>query len=410
MGNGKSQSAITYMNEHPDQKFIYITPYLEEAARIKRGCPGLHFVEPSNKIQEYGFKKHTHTAALIKEGRNITTTHQAFIGYTPDMLEDIHKFNYTLIVDENVDVLELYPADNEDIQMMVDSGYFKEENGSYSLTDKRYCGKRFFDLVIMMQSRRLFKVSAGNNDYFFYWVLPADLFLAFDDVFILTYLFEGQSIHHFLKIHGIPYRYIGIEQTCDGNGFRFTDDVPGYVPEYVGRLGEMIHILDHKKLNSIGCGQYALSMNWYGKSANKDKVEQVKKNLFNLFHNVWKETPAERRLWGTYKSNKSKLKGSGYSKAFLRFNAKATNEFKDRDHLAYLSNVFMNTNEQLFYQAYGIEVDNDMYALSILVQWIWRSAIREGKEIWLYLPSTRMRKLLEDWIKSLSEGGEAGSE
>ena len=89
MGTGKSQSAIAYMNEHSDQKFIYITPYLDEAARIKKGCPQLSFVEPSNRLEKYQFKKYLHTAALIKEGRNITTTHQAFKNYTPEVLEDI---------------------------------------------------------------------------------------------------------------------------------------------------------------------------------------------------------------------------------------------------------------------------------------------------------------------------------
>ena len=33
MGNGKTESSITYMNEHADRKYIYITPYPEEAAR-----------------------------------------------------------------------------------------------------------------------------------------------------------------------------------------------------------------------------------------------------------------------------------------------------------------------------------------------------------------------------------------
>ena len=39
MGSGKSSAAIAYMNEHPQQKFIYITPYLEEAVRIRESCP-----------------------------------------------------------------------------------------------------------------------------------------------------------------------------------------------------------------------------------------------------------------------------------------------------------------------------------------------------------------------------------
>ena len=53
MGTGKSSAAITYMNEHKDEKFIYITPYLDEANRIKEQCAEMHFMEPSNKIEEF---------------------------------------------------------------------------------------------------------------------------------------------------------------------------------------------------------------------------------------------------------------------------------------------------------------------------------------------------------------------
>lgn len=66
----------------------------------------------------------------------------------------------------------------------------------------------------------------------------------------------------------------------------------------------------------------------------------------------------------------------------------------------------MNVNEKKFYQMHGVEVDEDMYALSIMVQWIWRSAIRDGNEVYLYIPSSRMRSLLISWIDSLSGKGE----
>ena len=35
MSAGKSSAAIAYMNANKERKFIYITPDLEEAARIK---------------------------------------------------------------------------------------------------------------------------------------------------------------------------------------------------------------------------------------------------------------------------------------------------------------------------------------------------------------------------------------
>ena len=40
----------------------------------------------------------------------------------------------------------------------------------------------------------------------------------------------------------------------------------------------------------------------------------------------------------------------------------------------------------------------DAYALTELIQWVWRSRVRDGHPITLYLPSPRMRKLLKDWL------------
>lgn len=41
----------------------------------------------------------------------------------------------------------------------------------------------------------------------------------------------------------------------------------------------------------------------------------------------------------------------------------------------------------------------EQFALSEMIQFIWRSAIRDNKPIKLYIPSVRMRNLLEKWIE-----------
>ena len=404
MGTGKSQSAIAWMNDHKDEKFIYITPYLEEANRIKKGCPALKFIEPSNKIAEYGHKKLEHTAALIKEGRNITTTHQAFRGYTPEILEDIMRHGYTLIIDENVDVLETFEFHVDDLQIAVDAGYITENNGIYTVSNNEYRGTALRDMFKLLKTRELVRIEDDDSNSLFYWALPPDLIAAFKDVFILTYLFKGQSLHHFLEIYDIPYQYIGIEKTNESaTGYRFSD-YPGYTPEYVSKLGDMLHILDTGKLNDIGEDYYALSMNWFKKS-DDEKTEQLRKNISNCFKNIWGDVPADERLWATYIKEREHMKGKGYTKSFLTFNAKASNAYRDKTHLVYMVNIFMNVNDKKFYQKHGIEVDEDMFALSIMVQWIWRSAIRDGEEVYLYIPSSRMRNILINWIDTVSKGG-----
>lgn len=410
MGTGKSSAAITYMNEHKSDKFIYITPYLEESSRIKKGCPDMNFIEPSNKIKKYHFKKSEHTEALIKQGRNITTTHQAFKMYTEEMLADIRKYGYRLIIDENVDVLEQYDCHLDDVQIAVKAGYVEEQNGTYKLIKTNYDGIAFRELFRFLKSRDLVRMDDKSNgvgvEHLFYWVLPPDLITSFKDVVILTYLFKGQSLHHFLEIYNLQYEYIGIQKKENGT-FRFCE-YPGYTPEYVSHLGDMIHILDNDKMNDVGNDLHALSMSWY--DGKPDEVERLKKNVYNCINNIWRDASAKDKLWGCFKSYGHKIQGKGYTKSFLTFNAKATNIYRNKRYLVYIVNLFMNVNDKRFYQRYGIDVNEDAYALSIMVQWIWRSAIRDGTEVYLYIPSRRMRTLLTNWIENISKGGNVISE
>ena len=50
------------------------------------------------------------------------------------------------------------------------------------------------------------------------------------------------------------------------------------------------------------------------------------------------------------------------------------------------------------FSRYGVSVDNDAFALAEMLQWIWRSAIRDDKSINIYIPSERMRNLLIGWL------------
>ena len=399
MGTGKSSAAINYINEHPKDKFIYITPYLDETKRIKKECYNINFVEPSDKLKQYNFKKSLHTIALIKKGYNITTTHQAFKNYTQDTLNSIKEQEYILIIDENVDILEASDVHADDLQLAVDAGYIADNNGIYSVVNAEYKGIALRELFTLLKSRELIRMN-DNDRSLFYWALPQNLITSFKNVFILTYLFEGQSLHHFMKIYSIAYKHIGINKISK-NTYRFGD-YPGYTPEYTYNLKNMIHILDNEKMNKIGNDYYSLSMNWFKK--NEHSVKQLKKNVSNCFNNIWRDIPSNKRLWGSHNGEYNKIKGKGYAKSFLIFNAKATNQYKDKICLAYTTNIFMNIDEKKFYNKHGLNVDEDIYALSIMIQWIWRSAIRDGKEIFLYLPSKRMRLLLSKWIQDISGG------
>ena len=409
MGSGKSSAAINYMNEESfrtcgSKKFIYITPFLDEATRIKEACPMLNFAEPSDKISRCHFKKCEHTAELIKEGRNIATTHRAFSNYTQAMLDDIRSKDYTLIMDENFEILEKMSFFLDDMNILVDSGYLSNENGEYTLLKKSYKGRLFKEILDTLATRgkAVYQERGGTTADLYYWLLPPELISSFSDVFVLTYMFKGQSLYNFFKIYDFDFEYIGVKR--DENGTYRFGKPNEYIPEYVNTIKDKLHIIDNEKLNRIGNSTHALSMSWFQRGG--DNVDRVRKNIVNLIHNIWRGSRKGERMWSSFSCAERKLGGRGYTKEFLPFNARATNDYAGCKYLIYAVNIYMNVGDKCFYQSKGIEVSDDLYALSTMVQWVWRSAIRKGEEVYLYLPSRRMRELLTGWIDSLGKGGE----
>lgn len=92
------------------------------------------------------------------------------------------------------------------------------------------------------------------------------------------------------------------------------------------------------------------------------------------------------------------IKGKGYTKSYLACNARATNAYIDRTAIAYMCNRYFNPILKNFFIMQGVRVEEEAWALSELLQFLFRSAIREGNKITVYIPSSRMRRLLENWM------------
>lgn len=100
----------------------------------------------------------------------------------------------------------------------------------------------------------------------------------------------------------------------------------------------------------------------------------------------------------TFKGFKDKLTPAGLSSKFVSVNARATNEFQHKSTCIYFANIYVNPLTKNFFHKQGVEVNVDLYALSELLQWIFRS--RTGEPINVYIPSVRMRTLLERYLNN----------
>ena len=407
-GSGKTTCAINYINKLPKKKnkILYITPFLSECDRIIKECKGKNFTQP-NKIRGRG-NKTVDFVNLIEENRNIVSTHALFTGLDKTIVETLSDKKYILIIDESVaviDGMDIYDSDagventKEDILSLIKSNIVSvDEYGMVKWVDEEIKLGKYKSIKNLSQDENLF-FSANE---FLIWTFPKVIFTAgvFKEVYVLTYRFKSQLQRYYFDYFGINYTI----KTINGKG-GLSDIESGYDIEFRKRIKPLIEICENKKLNSIG-GAYrdsagrtrssSLSINWT--ASNDSVLEQLSKNMQNYFKNIT-ESSGKERMWTTFKQFKSKLKSQTCSdKNFVNIAARATNDYADRKYLCYTINRYMNPFLVNFFSKRGIKVSQDEYALSEMIQWIWRSAIRNDEKINIYIPSERMRNLLKNWL------------
>lgn len=433
MGMGKTSYAIQYINEHPELSFIYCTPFLDEVQRIKQNCKNSNFKEPTYDSSKKIERKIDSFNDLLMNGENIVLTHSTFANANDDTVEFIENSNYVLILDETLNTLENFNdvcSDNTqkvskaDIKMLQDVGFIEiDDYGKVKWTGESYAGGKFTDVEKYAKNGTLLYLDQSM----LVWQFPAHIFKLFKDVIILTYLFDGSILKPYLQYHGFDWTVKGLAKT-DGK-YHLTDYCDN--KETLENSRKLITIFDNEKLNNYK--NKSLSKSWYKSNKAKlqkgeeNELEQLKKNLSNYFRNIQK-AKAKDILWTCPKEYMDQLKGAGYTavrklqpdekhlpikerekvekqlSCFLPCNARATNDFKERSVLAYCSNMYLNPYIKRYFEKKNlkdgtkIEVNEDLFALSCMVQWIWRSQIRDGKPISVYIPSCRMRQLFKNWL------------
>ena len=386
-GSGKTSKFIEIMNNNTNNKYIYITPYLDEIQRVLNSCDNRVFYEPKTERGEGSKLKDFNK--LLSQGKNIVSTHSLFSMVNDETLKYLKEYSYTLVMDEVFQVVEQIKITKSDREILLRDKVSVAEDGKLTWIDKDYKGTL---------SKYKNAIEKGDcyiyDDCFMLWTFPCLIMNALEHTYILTYMFKGQLQRYYYDMNKIRYEYKSIKKI---NG---KYEIIEYLEkEDLTYLRNLINICDNEKLNKIGEGRYTLSKSWYIKQDNNktDAFDLLKNNIYNYFRNITK-SKSKDNMWTTFKDYKNDLKGAGYSKGFISCNARATNEYKDKKNLAYTINTFNNPMILKFFRNKNVNVDEDSFALSELIQWIFRSQLRDNKTINIYVPSSRMRELLVKWI------------
>lgn len=423
MGSGKTQGMFKYIREYPNKKYLYISPLLSEVGdgnknmdgRIQQALPELNFIAPRNK----GRGKANTLKNLIREGKNVASTHSLFKQFDIELVDLLLEQDYVLIIDEAVDCIKKYTGVKKgDIKILSDSKAIDVDprTGRVSwLGDGLEDDHKYTEVRELSRLGNLFKY----GEKFLIWEYSDRLLKGLSEVYIMTYMFRGSVMYSWLTINEVPW--------CYADNAKFDLKCSKAIKESIKDNIEFIYSPKLKRLRKDpSFTPRTFSWNKYNQ-ASYTELKEIKK----VFESVVKRCGAKTGdvFWTTYKGVERKdedegndyiknvISGNGFSRAksieddegnvvkkiepFLAYNTKATNDYQDYWLVLYGVNLNKKPEELNYIKdRCDIEFDNDTYALSEMVQFVWRSRIRKGEPIKLFILSERMEKLFKEWLYS----------
>ena len=391
MGSGKTTWYMEYVNRHPEQKFIIVVPYIEECNRILEKCKERGFVQPETKDMP---SKSASFHELLRMRHNIVTCHALFVclKLTEEEIALIEQERYTLIVDETPPVAEELRLTENEIRALRSSGAIQIEEETKRA---KWSGGKNFPNIASEVRRELERREYYYENDSLIWTLPERLITAFAECMVFTFMFTGTHFEAYLRAKGIGYE---VYHLADGE---LAIGEPS-LREEKARIRTLLDICDNEKWNRIGeyetRGRRPFSMSWWENSKRSDRDRALGNVRCFYQHYGAKAGEAMWTLPARFYEEKG-CRVKDYASAFCPCNLRATNAFREARYLAYLLDIYEPPVIKNWFAARGQMTNERVYALNMLVQWVWRSAVRDGQKIRLYLPSQRMRNILYEWLE-----------
>ena len=432
MGAGKTKYIFDYISEHPEKRFIYVTPLLSEAEkRAVENCASVEMTSPS--LNEGS--KNTHVLELLKEGRNISTTHSLFRQLNKEHILLLSYWKYTVVIDETIDFIESFmDYTQDDIKDLVEKqmlSFDENQNGKAIFNWEVSPGNHFRQLHDLCESGSVYSTKAPNT--MLNVQIPPSVIEAADDVIVCTYMYEHSLMNAFMKLHGFEYTFLKVPELEEESKIihnRIKKNLKVISLQSADKYLERSHktALSHSWWQTaINNGRvldlFRFCSNWlsnnkeyctnffftcpknivtYDSSTNKRKTKPIlDRESIKYFNDVMGvETKHEIK---DDSDNVIGVETRNENIKWLFSGTKATNDFADKQVCFYLMNVYPNLAVQHYLSDYGQKIDQDKYALSEMVQFLWRGNIRRPDgAMKVYVASKRMKQLLLDWIGGLN--------
>ena len=406
MGCGKTTAIIQWMRDNPHNNYIYISPRLSEVTeRIPEGCPELDFQTP---VTSNGFNKSQSMVELLKQGKNIATTHALYQQLTQEHTDWVALQGYVLVIDEEIDFISSYnkystndllTLKHEDfINIDYDNGGRVEwlwedmkPNTAYEEL-RSVCN---LGMLYVTKSGKLADKDDENShieNEMMVTHIPPKLIDVAERVVVLTYNYYGSIMDKFFSLRGyisVPFTEVTLMKSES---------------EVKAELSTLINFVDTPTTKKVR--RWKMTKTWYEKTATRQNLDVIAKGITSVGRKC--NVLADELMYTCPKSVvvsnsikvKPRMKVERYpvDDCFLYTHCRATNDYRHKTTLVHAFDRHPNTAVERYLRDYGYPVDRDLFALSEMLQWIFRSQIRDGKMINICVMKDRMEGLLRGWL------------
>lgn len=429
-GTGKTTALIKELAEWDASKHrpvIVVTPRLSEVKRIINGAPSANIAQPDD---ENGNTTKTNSMeALLAAGRNIACTHALYVKLRK-MAQEGNLSGHRMVIDECPTPIELAPTITKSAFKNEIEGkglaHVDEVTGLVTPTDlwmerAAMGGKNSFSKQYVLAAMGRLLVTPDRD--LLMMAIPVEMLLAPASLTILTYLHEGSLIAAYLDKLGVKY---GVK--------RWTGEA-----EWIRRQKELITVETFElpcirvKTNQHGYKHTTMRLSFSGQT--KKATDAALRALSNKLMNMQKRGPLKdvpkenimvtsagdvwfddgtgeggRQKCGPLSRNTGPMGRWTYGADTATWNVKGgwtwvsnltrgVNDHIHCSHAIYLFDQHPNPVLCKFLDKKPHEWGVD-YARTEFVQWLYRSRVRLGEPVTVYVPSERMRNIVIDWLSS----------
>lgn len=408
MGSGKTTEIFKWIDANPEYSYIYVSPMLTEVdngGRIHKEVRNVVFHSPSTEMSD---SKTEDMNKLLSDGKSIACTHSLYLSMNNYSMDLIEKGNYCVIFDEEINVMSDFKGYSvEDILWLEQEGYITRdesdgsviwnreddllENSKHSYSYfKNLCDKKSLYIT------RFDKSSSPDKKVMMISQVPVRLLECASRVIAITYMFKGSVLDCFLKLKGfdtVPFIEV---QVVDLKPSHYKDLLTLIPPD--GKTKSM-----------------SLSASWWLNKASAEDVQGVRNYILRNARK-YAGTPdklsftlPKERAKDLNKSSKTKTVnpiGFVYHKNeygekvhnWLATQTRATNKYSDKTTMVHCYNRYPLLTVSSYLKDYKQPLDQDVFALSELLQWAFRGCLRNGEPMVLCCASQRMYDLADKWL------------